>query len=172
VRIYSPSDSRERCAADLREELDAEVRAVAEPAEAVSGATVVVTATTATDAVFPADALSPGTVVVAVGAYTAEMQELSPAVFERADGRFADVPEEVADVGDALAADLSADDFTPLSAVLEGEAGRQGDDEIVVVESVGTAVLDAATADHVYELAREADLGTVVELSAAETNGS
>ncbi|WP_435365366.1 ornithine cyclodeaminase family protein [Haloarchaeobius sp. DYHT-AS-18] len=159
VKIYSPSDSREDCAADLRDH-DIPAEAVDSPEAAVQDATVVVTTTTSTKPVFPADALAPGTLVVAVGAYTGEMQELESAVFDRAARVFADVPEEVAEIGDLLATDLTEDDLIPLSAVFEGEAGRESDEEILVVESVGTAVLDAATAADVYESATEAGIGT------------
>ncbi|PSP76439.1 ornithine cyclodeaminase [Halobacteriales archaeon QS_1_68_20] len=163
VRVYSPSDSKVTCAAELREEgIDAE--AVESPGDAVDGANVVVTATTATDPVFPGEVLDPGTVVIAVGAYTAEMQELDPTTFERAARVFADAPGEVVDVGDAVAADLTTSDLIPFSAVVTGESGRETDDEIVVVESVGTAVLDAATAEHVYVSARESAVGTEVDL--------
>jgi alanine dehydrogenase len=167
VRVYSPSDSKESCAADLREEFGESgvtVETADSPEAAVSGANVVVTATTATEPVFPADALAPGALVVAVGAYTAEMQELAPAVFERASRVFADVPEEVADIGDAIAADLAEDDFVPLSEVFEERAGRESADEILVVESVGTAVLDAAAAGHLYDRAVEAGVGVGVDL--------
>ncbi|MCT9094966.1 ornithine cyclodeaminase family protein [Haloarchaeobius sp. HME9146] len=159
VKIYSPSDSREDCAADLRDH-DIPAEAVDSAEAAVQDATVVVTATTSTEPVFPADTLAPGTLVVAVGAYTGEMQELESAVFDRAARVFADVPEEVAEIGDLLATDLTEDDLIPLSAVFEGDAGRESDDEILVVESVGTAVLDAATAADVYESATEAGIGT------------
>ncbi|WP_439028117.1 ornithine cyclodeaminase family protein [Haloarchaeobius sp. DT45] len=159
VAIYSPSDSREDCAADLREH-DIPAEAVDSAEEAVRDATVVVTATTSTEPVFPADALEPGTLVVAVGAYTGEMQELESAVFDRAARVFADVPEEVAEIGDLLATDLTTEDLIPLSAVFEGEAGRESDEEILVVESVGTAVLDAATAAEVYESATADGIGT------------
>jgi alanine dehydrogenase len=164
VRVYSPSDSRERCAAELRDELGVDAEAVDSPTAAVEGANVVVTATTATEPVFPGEALAPGAVVVAVGAYTAEMQELDPTTFGRAARTFADVPEEVAETGDALAADLPAEEFVPFSAVLAGEAGRGNDHEILVVESVGTAVLDAAAAGHVVEAAEEHGVGTEVGL--------
>jgi alanine dehydrogenase len=164
VRVYSPSDSRERCAADLRETLDVDALAVDTPAAAVEGANVVVTATTTTEPVFPGEALAPGAVVVAVGAYTAEMQELDSTTFDRAARVFADVPGEVAETGDALAADLGEDDLVPFSAVLEGESGRGTDHEILVVESVGTAVLDAAAAGHVLAAAAEAGAGTEIGL--------
>jgi len=163
VRVFSPSDSKDACAADLREAgLDA--RAVESPADAVAGADVVVTATTSTQPVFPAEALDAGALVVAVGAYTAEMQELAPGVFERAARVFADVPEEVAEVGDVRAAGMDAADLIPLSEVFEGRAGRERDDEILVVESVGTAVLDAATGEYVLERAREEGVGREVSL--------
>ncbi|WP_101297796.1 ornithine cyclodeaminase family protein [Halegenticoccus soli] len=161
VRVYSPSDSREACAADLRAEgLDAE--AVDSPREAVADASVVVTATTSTEPTFPGDALAPGTLVVAVGAYTPEMRELDAATVERAARIFADVPGEAATVGDLPNADPAS--LVPLSAAFEGEEGRRDDEEVLVVESVGSAVLDAAAAEHVLERAIERDAGTTVEL--------
>lgn len=164
VQVYSPSDSKYECADDLWEELGVSVEAVESPEEAVGGANVVVTATTATEPVFPGTALAPGTLVVAVGAYTAEMRELDATTFERAARVFADVPEEVAGIGDVLEADVEERGVIPLSEVFEGRAGRDGADEILVVESVGTAVLDAATAEHVFERALDQEVGTAVEL--------
>lgn len=164
VRVYAPSDSREDCAADLRAELEVDAEAVGTPTEAVEGANVVVTATTATEPVFPGEALAPGAVVVAVGAYTGDMQELDPATFERAARVFADVPAEVADTGDALAADLGAQDLVPFSDLVGGEVGRESDHEILVVESVGTAVLDAAASQYVLAAAEEQGVGTDVPI--------
>ncbi|MFW5948704.1 MAG: ornithine cyclodeaminase family protein [Halolamina sp.] len=161
ARIYSPSESREACAADLRAEgIDA--KAVESAREAVSDVDVVVTATTATEPVFPGDALAAGTLVVAVGAYTAEMRELDSATVSRAAGLFADVPEEAAKTGDFPEHDESA--FTPLSAVFEGEAGRESDEDVLVVASVGSAVLDAAAATALFEQAVAANVGTDVGL--------
>ena len=161
MRIHSPSDSRAACAADLREE-GIPARPVDSPGAAVEGADAVVTATTATEPVFPPDALAPGALVVAVGAYTAETQELAPAVLEGASEVFADVPGEVAETGDLLAADLGVGDLVEFGAWLDGDrdppAGR------VVIESVGTAVLDAAAGAFVYERAREREVGTDIAL--------
>jgi len=162
VRVYAPSGSRTRCADDLGAELGVDAAAVATPRDAVADATVVVTATTATAPVFPADAVGPGTLVVAIGAYTAETQELPPAVLDRAARVFADVPEEVAEIGDLRATDLTAADLVPFSTLFDGGAGRATADDLLVVESVGSAVLDAATAAHVHERAERDDVGTVV----------
>lgn len=161
ARVYSPSDSRESCAADLRESgIDAS--AVDSARAAVTDVDVVVTATTATAPVFPGDALAPGTLVVAVGAYTAEMRELDAETVSRAAQLFGDVPEEVAETGDFQ--DQDASEFTPLSAVFEGDAGRGSSEEILVVGSVGSAVLDAAAATALFEQAVAQNVGDRVGL--------
>jgi alanine dehydrogenase len=162
VRIYSPSDSRIECAEDLSE-AEIPARAVDSPAAAVDGADVVVTATTATEPVFPPGTLDPGTLVVAVGAFTDEMQELDPAVLDRAGEVFADVPSEVAETGDILAADLDAADLVPFGAML-ADGYERDPAEVVVVDSVGSATLDAAAGTTVYRRARERDAGTEISL--------
>ena len=163
IRVYAPSDSRFTCADELAAELDVDATAVDSPEAAVEDATLVVTATTATEPVFPGGALAPGTVVVAVGAYDADTRELDVDTFERAARVFADVPAEVAEIGDLRATDLAEADLVPFSDVLGGEAGREAHDELLVVESVGSAVLDAATAGHVLAEAEREAVGTVVE---------
>ena len=162
VRIYSPSDSREACAADLRGELDCPVEAVASPEAAVTDASVVVTATTSTAPVFPGEALAPDALVVAVGAYSPEMRELDATTVERADRVFAD-SEEAVETGDLRESGLTAEDLVPLGEALAGRAGRTGG-ELLVVASVGSAVLDAAAATHLYGAARAADRGTDLPL--------
>jgi len=157
ARIYSPTpDSREACAADLRHEGIA-AEAADSAAAAVRGADVVVTATTSETPVFPGDALADGSLVVAVGAYEASMRELDRTTFERADRVFADVPEEVAAIGDVVDNGVDPARLTPLSAVFEGDAGREAADEVIVVESVGSAVLDTATANYLWRDAGDGD---------------
>ncbi|MEF8778443.1 MAG: ornithine cyclodeaminase family protein, partial [Natronomonas sp.] len=75
---------------------------------------------------------------------------------------FADVPGEAAETGDFP--NHGAEALTPFSAVLEGAAGRENPGDVLVVTSVGTAVLDAAAAELVYETAVEADVGTEIPL--------
>ena len=163
VRIYSPSASRLACAADL-DEKGIPARAVATPTEAVTDADVVVTATTATEPVFPAAALAPGALVVAVGAFTDEMQELEPAVLADAERVFADVPSEAAHTGDLLASPLGAADLVELGTPLADGYARESPSEALVVASVGSATLDAAAGAAVYRRAVEAGDGTTVSL--------
>lgn len=162
VRVYSPSDSRTACASDLEAELGVPATPVSSPREAVRGATVVVTATTSTEPVFPGDALANGTLVIAVGAYTPAMRELDDATIERADRVFADVPDEARDTGDLRGRPALA--VHPFGDALAGRRGRSAATEIVVCKSVGTAVLDAAAAEFVLERAREAGSGTTIPL--------
>jgi len=163
VRIFSPSDSRERCAADLQDRgIPAE--AVDSPRAAVDGADVVVTATTSEEPVFPADALGSDALVVGIGSFTAEMQEIEAAVYEQAARVVADVPSEVAETGDLLATDLDESNLVPLGEVLAAGDGDESEDrsaagnggahgELIVVKSVGSATLDAAAGNAVYEAA-------------------
>jgi alanine dehydrogenase len=162
VRIYSPSDSRLACAADLSEQ-EIPARAVDSPCGAVEGADVVVTATTATEPVFPAEKLASDALVVAVGAYTDEMQELPPVVLERAQQVFADVPAEVAETGDVLAAELGEDDLVSFGAFLD-DVGERDQTDPVVVLSVGSATLDAAAGTSIYQRAREQNSGVDISL--------
>ncbi len=161
VRVYSPSDSKEACAADLRDGgIDASP--VGSSAEAITDADVVVTATTATEPVFDGENLADGTLVVAVGAYTAETRELDGRTVERAAAIYADVPGEAAETGDFPSHE--ADDLIPFASVLSGDAGREFADDVLVVASVGTAVLDAVAAEHVYDRAEREDVGVDLPL--------
>lgn len=158
VRIYSPSDSKTDCAADLRWcGIDAEATETA--AAAALDADVVVTATTAEDPVVSTNALAPDAVVVAIGAYSGEMQELEPATLSGASEVFADVPTEAAATGDVRATDLTDDDLRKFSVALD-ERPREGRR---VVLSVGSAAFDAAAAAHVHDRAVAENVGRVID---------
>jgi alanine dehydrogenase len=162
VRVYSPSDSREDCAADLAG-VAPDVSAVASPVATVGAANVVVTATTSETPVFDGGVLEAGTLVVALGAYTPEMQEIDVRTVERAARVFGDVPGEVAETGDLRAVGVDADAVKPFADVVTGEAGRSAPDDVLLVESVGSAVLDAAAGAHLYERAVGAGVGREVD---------
>ena len=163
VRIYSPSGSRVECADDLTAE-GIPARAVETPQAAVTGADAVVTATTATAPVFPADALDPGALVVAVGAFTAEMQELDPAVLDSSTAVFADVPSEAVETGDVIASDLDVGDLIQFGDLISGRRSPPDAMSTPVVLSVGSATLDAAAGAAIYRRAVEAGDGTTVPL--------
>jgi alanine dehydrogenase len=76
---------------------------------------------------------------------------------------FADVPGEVAETGDLRAVGVDADAVKPFADVVTGEAGRSAPDDVLLVESVGSAVLDAAAGAHLYERAVGAGVGREVD---------
>lgn len=163
VSVYSPSDSKYVLADELSSS-GISARAAKSADSAVESANVVITTTTSTTPVFSTEAVQDGTLIVGIGAFRSDMQELEPGVFEKADQVFADVPEEVAEIGDLTETTLSVDQLTPLGEVFEGKAERKSSDEILVVDSVGSAVFDVAAATHVYNRAREQGVGNDIDI--------
>jgi ornithine cyclodeaminase/alanine dehydrogenase-like protein (mu-crystallin family) len=126
---------------------------------------VVVTATTAHDPVLRGEWLSPGALVIAVGANEPTARELDNAVLERAsfvctDAR-AQAQGEAGDLIDAVGAGLlDWLEVHELPAVVTGAApGRSSDDDIVVFKSNGIAAWDIAAAAAVLELAQQRGAG-------------
>ena len=167
VNVYSPtSDHRESFAAEMNEQLDVTVAAVASPAAAVEGSDIVITATNAAEPVFDGDRLEPGTHVTAMGQYNPSKRELDATTIERAT-YVPDLRERVdQDAGSFIHAKSEGvvdDDHVhaELGEVVAGEApGRTSDDEITVFDSGGTAIETVAAAGMLYEKATERDLGT------------
>ena len=147
---------------ELADEIGAPVTAGESADAVVDGADVVVTATTSPEPVFSGEKLAPEAVVVAIGAYTPEMQEIGPETFEQAETVFADVPSEVAEIGDVSNAPIDGSELIPYGDLLSGEFTPPPG--ITVVESVGSAVMDAATAEFVFDVAENEGLGTVIDL--------
>jgi len=174
VWVYSPTkENRESFAGEMDRDLDASVAAVASSAAAIEGADVVVTATTAEEPVFDGDRLEPGTHVTAMGQYHPEKRELDARTIERATY----VPDlrkrTTTDAGSFLAAveaGVVDEDHVhaELGEVVAGvEPGRTDEDEITVFDSGGTGIETVAGAYLLYEKAREADLGTAVDIAPA-----
>lgn len=167
VRVYSPSESRDRCAADLSNE-GIPARPVEKPAMAVRGADAVVIATPATEPVFPATALGDEALVVAIGAFTEQMRELESTVIEGAETVFADVPSEVIETGDFRPTTLTESDLIEFGTILGDNTWEPAAGTRTVVASVGSATLDAAATDAIYRRVVEANDGTEVDLRSAD----
>lgn len=166
VRIYSPSDSRLECARELvAEGFTAE--AVESANLAIEDADVVVTATTSDRPVFSASGLTDHAVVIAIGAYEPDMQEVEAAVVEDAHWIFADVPSEVASIGDIVGADVDPAEIAPLGGLVTGDV-KPPTDGRVLVESVGSAVFDAVASEWMFDRACEAGHGSVISFQGDE----
>ena len=146
-----------------------DARAVADPAEALRGADIVVTATTSAEPVFPAGAVEPGCHINGVGSYTPEMREVPGELVGRArvvvDSREAALAEAGDIVGAIAEGRLAAEDLVELGEIVNGSApGRQADGEVTFFKSVGLAVQDIALAGLVADRAEANGLGRVAEL--------
>jgi ornithine cyclodeaminase/alanine dehydrogenase-like protein (mu-crystallin family) len=111
----------------------------------------------------------PGTFVAAVGADSADKQELDPRLMAEA-VIVVDVLEQCASIGDlhhALEAGVLTREtvHAELADVVSGrKPGRRSGQEITVFDSTGTAIEDVAAAAVVYERAVAAGLGLAVDL--------
>lgn len=174
VNVFSPTKGhRESFAAEMNEEVDATVAAVASSDAAIEDADVVVTATTATEPVFDGDLLGEGAHVTAMGQYHPDRREIDtttvarstyvPDLRARVDrdaGAFIQAVAEGAVTGDHVHAELGE--------VVAGEArGRERADEVTVFDSGGTAIETVAAAHLLYERARKRDRGEYVEFAPA-----
>ena len=174
VNVFSPTkEHREAFAAEMNEEVDATVAAIASSDAAIEGADVVVTATNATEPVFDGDRLEPGTHVTAMGQYAPDVRELDATTIRRST-YIPDLRERAfSDAGSfLLAREAGAVDddhvHAELGEVVAGVApGREDREEITVFDSGGTGVETVASAYMLYEKAREAGLGQTIELSPA-----
>ena len=174
VRVYSPTEeNREEFAAEFDERLEATVSPVDSSADAVDGADVVITATTASDPVFDGELLEPGTHVTAMGQYHPKKRELDTTTIERAT-YVPDLRERATyDAGSFMAA-LEADAVTEdhihaeLGEIVAGnEPGRTSEEEITVFDSGGTGIETVAGAYAAYERALEEGVGSTISFAPA-----
>ena len=146
-------------AAKLSREFQANIEPVRSLSGAIQRSDVVVTCTPATEFYVHKEEVSPGTFIAAVGADDSHKQEIDPALLSSAKV-VADSLEQVCSIGDthhAIAQGLMEKEnvYAELSEIVTGKRpGRTTEDEIIVFDSTGVAIEDAAAAAIVYEKAR------------------
>jgi ornithine cyclodeaminase len=138
--------------------------------DTVRGSDLVGTVTTASQPLFEADWLEPGTHINAAGSNTLIRQEVSEAALRRCALIAVDaVPTALAEAGDLLPllekGRLHPRQLVELGDIIVGRhAGRTGDDQITAFESQGMAIQDLAVAVRVLAAARERGLGSELPL--------
>lgn len=169
ARVYSRNPANvESYVKTMSERVDAELIACESAAEAVRGADIVVTATSAAGPVLLADDLAPGMHVVAMGSNNPVHSELEPAAVARADLVFVDDLDGAhEEAGDLMAAvrtgAIQWGQVIELGQVVAGQvAGRTADNEITLFASQGIALWDIAMAQAVVERAEAAGQGIQV----------
>ena len=142
----------------LESELALSVRAAGSAEEAVSGADIVVTATSSSTPVLMSEWLAPGTHVNAMGANAASRRELDPQIVLRAAMLVTDDIEqakaEAAEFIDlARAGRLDWSDLIPLHRIVGSPGFRRDPDAITLFKSLGVGLEDLAIASLLYDRA-------------------
>lgn len=171
-RVYSMrKENRDRFAMEWSEKLGIQIRPCDSAEEAVSGADIVLCATSSLDHISSPDWLEPG---MHIG--TIKTPELSPETIEACDvvvchvrdgepivatGGGGEVPKTGANDADALAARIGLDEIPTLPEIISGTAkGRTSDDQITCFLNIlGLGYQFAAVGSVLYRKAVEAGRG-------------
>jgi ornithine cyclodeaminase/alanine dehydrogenase-like protein (mu-crystallin family) len=155
---------------EMSERLGIPVRPCATSSEAVRGADIVSTATTASQPVVNGADLSPGVHINAIGANHAHKRELDDEAVASADVIVVDsVEQSRQEAGDLIIAfrgdEICWTGVKKLSDIVAGKvSGRTSDTEVTLFKSNGIASWDLAVAMKVYTLARKKNLGRELPL--------
>jgi ornithine cyclodeaminase/alanine dehydrogenase len=172
-RLYAFDQDANRAqqfADDMSSELHLTAQAVDDLKSAVRDSDVCVTCTTTKEYFLKKEYVKPGTFIAAVGADNPEKQELDPQLFI-SNKVVADILEQCATIGDlhhALQAGLVTREHVhaELGEVVAGKkAGRTSQEEIVIFDSTGMALQDAAAAAVAYEKAVRSGKGVIVDFA-------
>ncbi|MGH8428627.1 MAG: ornithine cyclodeaminase family protein [Gammaproteobacteria bacterium] len=179
VRVWSrDADRAHRLAEAATARYGLPVTPTASACDAVTGANLICTVTGAKAPILQGEWLAPGTHINAVGASVPPFRELDTAAVVRS-RVFVDRKEtalvEADDVRIPLQENAIGEDHIRgelADLVLERVIGRTGADDITLFKSVGLAVEDLATAQHVYDRAVATDAGTRINFSPERLNGN
>jgi alanine dehydrogenase len=158
------SNASLRFAAEVSRELEIDIEPARSLPDAIQGSDVVVTCTPTTEFFVHKEDIAPGTFIAAVGADDSHKQEIDPALIASAKV-VADSLEQSCTIGDthhAIEKGLMQKEsvHAELAEVVAGKkSGRTSETEIIVFDSTGVAIEDAAAATLAYEKALTAGLG-------------
>jgi alanine dehydrogenase len=171
ARAYGRDVSRrEKFCSDMAERLSIPVYAAASAAQAIKGADIICTATTASQPVVTGSDIAPGMHINAIGVNHAHKQELDEAVVSRADLIAVDsIEQSRQEAGDLIVAfgqdESKWSSVKVLADIVDGKIpGRSNDTAVTLFKSNGIASWDLAVAVRVLALAREKDLGRKLPL--------
>src|SRR6202166_677150 len=167
---------REKFCREMTERIGVAVEPMNSGEEAVRGADIIITATSATKIVLEGAWLAPGMHINAMGANWPQKRELDAAAVSRANKIVVDSIEqskmEAGDLIQAFGEDQSRwNAVQELSQIVAGKApGRSTADQITLFKSNGIATWDLAAAVRVYEMAVARGMGKTIPLWEATGN--
>jgi ornithine cyclodeaminase/alanine dehydrogenase-like protein (mu-crystallin family) len=171
VRAYSRDPQRcGRFATEMSARIGVRVEPAASAEEAIRGADIISTATTAANPVVEGRWIEPGAHINAIGINVAHKREIDAETVRRADLVAADSPEQSRrESGDLLA--VYGDDASKwanvreLAQIVVGKIpGRSNRNQVTLFKSNGIAIEDLVTAAWVFETARERGIGSEIPL--------
>lgn len=166
VKVYARKAERLAAfCAKMSERLDIDVVPAASPEETVRGSDIVSTITTATNPLFEAAWLSPGTHINAAGSNALIRREIGEDVLKACKPIVVDTVETaLKEAGDLLPlfekGRISERQLVELGDIIIGRhPGRSSPEQITIFESQGMAIQDIAVAVRLEAMAREQGLG-------------
>jgi ornithine cyclodeaminase/alanine dehydrogenase-like protein (mu-crystallin family) len=171
ARVYGRDAARrEKFAQEMTQRLGIPVRSASSSSEAVQGADIVCTATTAAYPVVCGADLAPGVHMNAIGANHSHKRELDDDAVNSADVIVVDsIEQSRQEAGDLIIAfggdEICWTGVKKLSDVVASKAsGRTSDSEVTLFKSNGIASWDLAVAMKVFAVAREKGVGRQIPL--------
>jgi len=162
-------ESAQKFVAEMQPRTSSKLEAVATPAEAMNGADIIVTATTAREPVMQRAWISPGAHLNAVGTFSPEAREIDTATMSAAT-IFVDRRESALnEAGDYLIAAregaIGPEHIrAELGEVLTGaHQGRSSSSEVTLFKSLGLAIEDLAAAAYLFQKAQQQSSGSWIE---------
>ena len=161
---------REKFCADMAERLRIPVYAATSAAQAIQGADIVCTATTASHPVVTGSDIASGMHINAIGVNHAHKQELDEAAVRRADLIAVDsIEQSRQEAGDLIMAfdqdESKWSSVKKLADIVDGKIpGRSNETDVTLFKSNGIASWDLAVAVRVWNMAREKNLGRKLPL--------
>lgn len=171
-KVFAFDSDSKRCK-DYVDEMNKRVKAkviqVGDPRDAVNESDIVVTATPSFQPVVKGAWMREGCHITGIGSHSPDARELDEKVITRASKVVLDTwdAKSVGDIAYPVSKGLfkEEDIYSDIGSIVSGKkAGRTSPTEITVFKSVGTAVIDAATAFKAYKLAAKKRIGKPVQL--------
>jgi len=167
-------ERREKFCREMSERIGVTVEPMKSGEEAVRGADILITATSATKIVLEGAWLAPGMHVNAMGANWPQKRELDEAAVGRANKIVVDsIEQSTMEAGDLIQAfgddESRWNEIQELAQIVAGKApGRTSADQVTLFKSNGIATWDLAAAVRVYEMAVAQGMGTPISIWQSE----
>lgn len=171
VKVFSRHRPKaEKFVEEMKQKFDVAISISTNLNEDIKTADIITAVTTAKTPVFDGTDLKPGVHINGVGSYTPEMIEVPPEVLKVAGKIYVDTKDAITESGDfqSLIKNNRFDESTvtgELGELVAGKtSGRENEQEITFFKTTGNAILDLVVAKKIYDNAKHAGIGNLVEL--------